>query len=140
MEESLFKSMTAAEYQRVGFGKPASRIAEFELYWQKLYQDHYKTIYLWSYAKERSLLNRLLVALDNKAKIENRKSKIEDGGLALLKLAAERLFAGYLTWFKGQPTIGNLSTHINSLLAEIKNGKLKPTTKDIERYRSASRS
>jgi len=129
--DSLFDKMTSADFQKAGLSKPASRVAEFNLFWSGLYQAKHKTIYLSSPARDNAIIARLVRRLD-----------AQGDGLVLLKHAAERFLNGHIKWFKGRETIGAFSSHINHLITDENSthGGVSITTEEERRLRDISRS
>ncbi len=134
--ETLFPLIVAdAVPPRSVIGDP--RVSEFAEFWTAQYKAKYGTLYIFYFAKDYSAIKRLLNILDS----TNRQSNIEN--LKCLQAAAERLFNGRLSWFKGKESIGSFSKHINHLLTDdagCKSGNaIKPKSEDLARYRKAGR-
>jgi hypothetical protein len=112
------------------------RIALFQGHWDGLWMKKYNQIYIHAWARDGAIIKRLLQSLDTSFLQDNTPS------LKRLLIAAERFFNGHLKWYKGVETIGAFAKHINHLLQDQPGGTtaVKPTTEQLDRYRSLDRS
>jgi len=112
MQESLIPGVEPA-----GRPKYDGQIKKFLQYWHELWFRRFGDAWIDSSpVKHRHLVKKLLVNLDQRG-----------DGLTLLTMAAERLFEGRLKWASA-PSIGLLSSHINELLVEPKDGPTRQAT------------